>query len=51
MKIIWKYFMKCICMKFNAITCIHILRIFMSQWHSYIFIIILYISLCVEGPW
>ena len=29
--------MKCICMKFNAITCIHILCVLMSQLHFYIF--------------
>ena len=45
MKIIWKYFMKCICMKFNAITCIHILGILMSQLHSYIFIICIYLCM------
>ena len=31
-----KYFMKCICMKFNSITCIRILCILMSQLHFYI---------------
>ena len=45
MQIFNKYFMKCICMKFNAITCIRILCILMSQLNFCICTVCIYLCM------